>query len=124
MQRRMAWVGRWVLGIGILLIGLAGGPKAYALITDVPPLRRVLSSEQFIFLAKVEKLDADKPAMVLKVEEDLKGKAPFRKMPVTLKGDKEAEKEKQTPQLLKRLAADLPLVVFASKRGKRYTAFG
>src|SRR5882762_8622784 len=45
-------------------------------------------------------------------------------MPVNLTGDSEAKKEKHTEMLLKRLAPKLPLVVFASKRGSRYTAFG
>src|SRR5207245_3536639 len=35
----------------------------------------------------------------------------------------EDQKAKHTPQLLKRLAADLPVVVFVNQRGKRYEAF-
>jgi outer membrane protein assembly factor BamB len=118
MKRRYAWAGGLILGIGLMLIG----SPAHALITVAFPLRDGLNSEH-IFLAKVEKLNPDKLTMVLKVQEDLKGKAPFRRLPIDLKGDKEAEKGEHTPKLLKRVAPDLPLVVFANKRGKKYIGF-
>src|SRR5262249_27621974 len=51
-------------------------------------------------------------------EEDVKGKAAFRRLAVNLKGDADAAKNKQTPQLLKRLAPKLPLVVFAAEQNK------
>ena len=47
----------------------------------------------------------------------LKGKLPFTTLPVLLKGDRDAQKRKETPQLLKRVAAKTPVVVFASKVG-------
>jgi outer membrane protein assembly factor BamB len=119
MQRRYAWAGGLFLGIGLMLIG----SQARALITDLLPLRRVLNEQQYIFMAKVEKIDPEKPAMVLTVEEDLKGKVTFRRLPVKLTGDKQAEEHKHLPQLLKRLAPDLPVVIFAGKRTKRYTGF-
>jgi outer membrane protein assembly factor BamB len=97
---------------------------AEAVITRLTPLKEVLATEQFIFTAEVEKVDPDRPALVLQVQDDLKGKAPFRRLPVNLTGDSEGQKEKHTPQLLKRVAPRVGLVVFVSQRGKRYTAFG
>jgi hypothetical protein len=89
----------------------------FGLITALLPLKDILSTNEFILIAKVEKIFAGKPAVVLAVAEDLKGKAPFRKLPIALTGDSEAKKEKQVPLLLKRLAPDLPLILFVSPRG-------
>ena len=57
------------------------------------------------------------------VKDDLKGQVPFRRLPVSLTGDAAARKDNQVPQLLDRLAADLPLVVFASPHGQRTIAY-
>ncbi len=132
MQRRFTWavgcvqrtslrrcIARLLLGMAVLLTG----SPAEAVITKLTPLREVLSSQQLIFTVKVDKIDPDKPALVLKVDEDLKGKAPFRKLPINLTADSEGQRQKDTEKLLKRLAPDLSLVVFAGKREKRYTAF-
>jgi outer membrane protein assembly factor BamB len=116
-MRKVAWVGALVLGIG-----WAAAPRAEAVITRLTPMREVLES-QFIVTLKVDSLHPDRPAAVFVVDEDLKGKAPFRRLAVNLKGDSEAEKEKHTPQLLKRLAPRLPLVLFVNRRGNRFTAF-
>jgi outer membrane protein assembly factor BamB len=97
---------------------------AFGVIERIYPLKAVLDDSQLIFTVTVDKLDPDKPSVVFTVEEDLKGKAPFRKLAVNLAGDAEAKKGKQTPQFLKRLAPKLPLVVFAVKNGKDYIAFG
>jgi outer membrane protein assembly factor BamB len=113
---------QWWFVVG-LLVGSWVASAAWGVVTRLTPLKEVLAEEQFIFLAKVEKLDPDKPSMVLTVDEDFKGKAAFRRLPVNLTGNADARKEKQTEKLLKRLAVDLPVVVFASKRGKSFTAF-
>src|SRR5438270_13069301 len=106
MSRRTGWLG--ALGIMFLL-----NLHAEAVITRLTPLREVLNSEQLIFTVKVAKLDPDKPAVLFQVEEDLKGKAPFRKLPVNLTADSEGQREQHTPKLLKRLADELELVIFA-----------
>jgi outer membrane protein assembly factor BamB len=108
---------------GLVLALLILTSPAFAVIKVLLPLRQPIEQEQFIFVAKVEALDPDKPSVVLVPEEDLKGKAPFKKLPVLLKGDSEADKDKQTPQLLKRLAPDLRVVLFVSLRETRYTCF-
>ena len=99
---------------------LAG--SAQALIDKPYPLKTVLAESQFVFVAKVDALDSDKPSAVLLITEDLKGKAAFRRLPVNLTGDADAVKAKQAPQLLKRLAPKLPVIVFATERDKGYFA--
>ncbi|MCS6852430.1 MAG: PQQ-like beta-propeller repeat protein [Gemmataceae bacterium] len=116
MQRLRTWIALFA----VLVFSL----PASAVITRLTPLKEVIASEQLIFVSKVERLDPEKPAAVLVVGEPLKGQAPFTRLPINLTGDSEAQKEKHTPQLLKRLAVDLPVLLFASQRGKRWTAFG
>jgi outer membrane protein assembly factor BamB len=101
---------------------LAASP-AQALITRLTPLSDVLKESHFIFTVKIESVDAGKPAIVLVVDEEIKGKAPARKMPVLFKPDAEAKKGKHVPLLLKRIAPKLPLVVFVLQRDKKYTGF-
>jgi hypothetical protein len=87
-------------------------------------LKKVLAESQYIVLAKVDQMYPDKPAMILTVGEDLKGKSPFRRLPTNLKGDAEAEKLKHVPQLLSRLGPDLPLVLFINHSEKnKYISF-
>jgi outer membrane protein assembly factor BamB len=54
--------------------------------------------------------------MMLVIDEILKGKLSQKKLPVLLKGDRGASKRKEPPQLLKRLATDLPIVMFVRER--------
>ncbi len=111
---------RRTLALATLLVAAAPLP---AVITRLTPLSEVLANEQWIFTAAVESLDRDRPAAVLVVRSDLKGKAPYRRLPVMLTGDRTAQAEKQTPRLLDRLAPGLDLVIFASLRGPRRTLF-
>lgn len=120
MRWRHTWLGAVGVGVAVFLAGL----PVNAVITRLTPLREVLASEQHIFLARVDKVDPAKPGVVLEVFEHLKGQAPFQRLSVNLTGDSEAQKEKQTGQLLKRLRPGLQLIVFCSQRGKRWTAFG
>lgn len=108
-----------IVGLGLLL---AARP-AQALITALTPLQNVLQQSTFIVSARVESVDAEKPALVLVVEDDLKGKMPVRKLPVLLKGDAEAKKKNHVPLILKRVVPKLPLVLFILKQDKKYTAF-
>ncbi len=78
---------------------------------------------QYILTAKIETLDPGKPSMVVIVDEDLKGKVTFRKLPVNLTGDADAKKLDHLPQLLKRLAPKLPLVLFMSQMGDDLVTF-
>jgi hypothetical protein len=121
MQPVRVWARLLALPFAVALL-LTGTP-ALALVTRLIPLREVLHSEQFIFAVKVAQRSTVKPAVKLQVAEDLKGKVPFRTLWIPLPAEKDERQGKETTQLLKRLAPDLPLLLFVSKRGQRYTAF-
>src|SRR5260221_800877 len=114
---------RWMgipLALACALLLTAG---ACAVIKNVIPLRDVVASEQMILVAKVDKIDPERPSVIFTVGEALKGKPPFERMPVNMTGDAEAKREKHTPQILKRLTPDLNVLMFVSKKGQRYLAF-
>src|SRR5947208_1170324 len=97
----------WAPAVSLLALALLT-PGAHGLFDRPIPLREVLASEPMIFVVRVEKFYPEKPAAILKVTESLKGKAPFEQLPVNLTTDN-PKKEDETPQLVKRLAADLSL---------------
>src|SRR5262245_45403031 len=96
---------------------------AHGVIKVLTPLKSFVADSQFIVVAKVDKLYPEKPALILTVSDDLKGKLPYRRLPINLVGDSEAKKEKHVPALLKRLAPDLPVILFVHQRGKALTTF-
>ncbi len=119
-MRVRAWVGGLILGLGMYFLT---APAAQALITNKMPLGSFLADSIYIVSAKIDKFEPDKQRMVLVVDEHLKGKSPFTRLPVVLQGDAEATKGKQVPLLLKRLAGGLPLVLFLLKNDDNYLAF-
>ncbi len=120
MQRRAIGAGGLVLAVAMML---AASP-AHALIVRLTPLSHFLEESQFVFLARVEAVDAARPSMVLTVEKQLKGKAPFARLPINLKGDNVAAKGKEAPLLLKRVGPKVPVVVFVMQDGKDFLGFG
>jgi outer membrane protein assembly factor BamB len=96
-------------------------PAADAKITSKVTLEQI-KDQQLIFTAKVAEFYPDKPGMVLAPVDRLKGEFPFDRVPVNLTGDGEAIKEKQPALVLDRLDKDLLLVVFASRRGAKFTS--
>ncbi len=118
-MRRHKQIGAGIVGVAMLLVA---GPGRAA-ITQLLPLQVLLDNTKYIFTVRVESVDAGKPAIVLVADEQLKGKAPFEKMAVLFKGDSDAKKKQHVPQLLKRVAPKLPLVLFVLEREKQYTAF-
>jgi outer membrane protein assembly factor BamB len=102
---------------------LAIGGAAFAIIEAPLPLAAILIDSDFIAVGKVEKIDGEIPQVIVTVQEDLKGKAPVRRLAIHFKGDDDAKKFGHVPQLLKRLAPELPVILFASKRDKNYTSF-
>ena len=114
--RRLAWAAGLLLALGWLWCAAS----AQAVIMRLTPLKEVLTHQPIICLAKVTSVLPDKPAMVLQVDEHLKGKAPFEKMAIVLKGDADAEKDKHAEVMLKRVAEGVPVLVFANKRGKMF----
>jgi len=100
----------WVV-VSVSVAAVLWPLTARAVIQVEQPLREMIFGKtEFVFVAKVSKLDPKRPAMLLTPSEQLKGKSPWEKMAVSLKGE-----EKDLPKLLKRLADDLPLVVFVTK---------
>ncbi|MEI8379032.1 MAG: hypothetical protein WCJ09_02815 [Planctomycetota bacterium] len=86
--------------------------SADAFIQNLFPLQEFIDDSDFIFTAIIEKVDPAKPSTILVVKDHLKGKGPFTRLPINLTGDK----QKHTPQLLKRIAPDLPVVVGVKKQ--------
>src|SRR5437763_11537438 len=113
---------RVTVPLGVVVVLTVVAPLS-AIIQRLTSLREVLATENYVFTATVEKLDTAAPAAVFVVKQDLKGKAPFRRLPVSLAGDAEAQKPNQAGQLLERLAPEMPLVVFASPHDKRTIAY-
>jgi outer membrane protein assembly factor BamB len=105
------------------LVLMTASQMAHGVITALTPLSKILKEQPFICVVKVESLDPKQPAAILAVTDDLKGKLPFRRLPVKLTGDTDARKLDEPAQLLRRLAPDLPVVLFANKRGKLLTVF-
>src|SRR5262249_22013739 len=88
----------------------AWSAPAMALIERLMPLASVLDDSDEVFVAHFERIDAEKPAALLVWEKDLHGKTEQRRLPVNLTGDK----EKHTPEFLKRIAPKLPVVLFVT----------
>ena len=118
MNRRRIWLG----GVLLTLAFFVMTAPADAIITRKTPLSEILSYSTFIFTAKVETVDADKPSLVLTFDENLKGKFPFQRLPINLKGDTESDNLKHRPLLLKRVAPKTPVVVFVTQKDKEYLA--
>ncbi len=112
---------RLLLPLAALL--LVASP-ALAVIKKLVPLKEVLTSEEYIFVAEVDKIDPDKPSVVFTFVEHLKGKAPFERMPVNLTGDNFAKKDNHTKEMLARLVEKRKAVFFVSAVGKEYSCFG
>jgi hypothetical protein len=90
----------------------ASAATGWAFIQNLFPLQEFIDDSDYLFTATIEKVDPEKPSAVLVVKDHMKGNAPFQRIPINLTGDK----QKHTPQLLKRIAADLPLVVGVKKQ--------
>lgn len=102
---------RWIaIIVGVLFCVTV--PSAQAFIQNLFPLQEFIDDSDFLFTATIEKIDAAKPSAVLIVKDHLKGDAPFQRIPINLTGDK----QKHTPQLLKRIAPELQLVVGVKKQ--------
>src|SRR5262249_49840636 len=110
-------------GLASLCLAVMTAAPAEALIIRLTPLSEILEASTWIVTAKVESLDKSRPAMVLAVDEALKGKAAQKKLPVLLEGGAGALKRKEPPQLLERLQEKLRVVVFITVRGEEHLAF-
>ncbi len=97
---------------------------AQAVIKVLTPLSKVVTPVQFIFVVEVDKVDPDKPSVIFKHTENLKGKTKLERLPVNLTGDSFAKKDGHTKVMLDRLAAGRKLILFVSEDGGDYSAFG
>lgn len=115
-QSRSKSVRSWhgILLSAVVLAGL-NVSTAWAVIQVLLPLQSLIKTSDLIVMAKVTKVDPDRPSAVIEVGETLKGKSPFQRLPINLTGDK----EKHTPELLKRIAVDTPLVLCVQKQGEK-----
>jgi outer membrane protein assembly factor BamB len=105
----------------LVLLTLTATPVG-AVIMKLTPLAEVLETEDFIFVGTVDKVDPQKPSAVFKLEKNLKGEAPFERLPVNMTGNAEAQKNNDTKTIFDRLDASRKVVFFVSKRGKKYNA--
>lgn len=109
-----------LLALAALLIA---APPAPAVIQKLLPLKDVLDSEKLIFVAEVDTVAPEKPGVVFKMEEKLKGEPPFERIPLNLtSSDPTAKKDDHTKVMLDRLEPGRKLIVFASKKGKNFNA--
>jgi outer membrane protein assembly factor BamB len=121
MCRRFPWQ-TWAF-LGILL--LFTFRQAHAVITAKTPLKDIEGPARYILVGKVDKYYPDQPAMLVSVVDDIKGKAPFRKLPINCKiDDAKTAKENQIEPLLKRFGPDLEIIVFLYPRGKGFITYG
>ncbi len=107
----------------LALLTLLAPAAASGAINGPLPLKGVIAQEQVIVLATVDAADPDKPSVVFKVAENLKGKPPAERLPVNMTGDSEAAKSKQVPELMARLTAGRKAVLFVSKHEAVWTCF-
>src|SRR5436309_1126722 len=100
MPTRFAWIAAALLGLFLIF----SWQQVRAVITADTPLTTIEGSAEYIFVAKMDKFFAEKPAMIAIISEDIKGKAPFRQLPVDLKvTDKKLAEKNMIAPLLKRL---------------------
>ena len=105
----------FLIGLVVVLavVSLAQ-PAAWAFIQKLFPLQEFVDDSDYLFTATVEKVDTAKPSAVLVIGEQLKGDTPFKRLPINLTGDK----QKHAPQLLKRIAPEVEVVVGIKKQAE------
>ena len=111
-----------ILAAAILVLA---GTHAHAVITAKTPLSRFEGDALYIFVGKVEKHFPEKPALLVTITEDIKGKAPFRTLPINCKvTDEKVFRDNQIEPLLNRFGPDQEIIFFLEPRGtKTYVTF-
>ncbi len=111
--------------IAIVFILLVSCNYAHAVITAKTPLSATEGSSRYIFVGKVDKYLPDRPAMMVSIVEDIKGKSPFRELPINLKvEDAKSFKDNQIEPLLKRFGSDMEIIFFvAAPRAGNHITF-
>src|SRR5437588_117548 len=114
---------RRALTVLVVACGLALVPALDAAFSAALPLADSIKAAEFILTTKVELVDADKPGIILVADEDLKGKFPARRLLVNMTGDDDAKKHDHRPQIFKRLAPKLTVILFISEIENTLVAF-
>lgn len=108
MQRRML--------AGMAALVLLGAVPAWALFERVYPLGEIIRDATTVATARVVSVDPVKQRAVLRVGNDLKGRTPYRRLEIDIsKGG-----FGHAPQAMRRLAPDLPLVLFTVSKENRH----
>ena len=111
---------RLLATLSLLVVALSAAP-APAVIKVLTPLSKVVTPVPFIFVAEVDKVDPDKPSVIFKFSENLKGKTTLERLPVNLTGDSFSKKDGHTKVMLDRLAPGRKLILFVvEEKGKLY----
>lgn len=120
MRERFTWTIGAVLGMLCFFVA----NQAHAVITAAMPLKKFEADAVYIVVGKVEKFFPDKPAMLVVITEDIKGKAPFRQLAINCKvADEKTFKDNKIEPLLKRLGPDQEIIFFLDPNGKSYVTF-
>ena len=91
-------------------LAVVAARPAWAVVEVLTPLAKFIEDADEIVVARVQKLLPERPAAILKVDADLKGKSAHRELAVNLKG----KKAEQSQQLVDRLSEELPLILFVT----------
>src|SRR5579862_9307751 len=103
------------IGVCAVLALLLGAAAAQAVITALLPLQKVVGdADVAVVTAHVTAFDADGRTLVLVVDQTLKGSSPGGRWTVRIEGAAAAETGKEVPQFLKRVANDVPVVLFVT----------
>jgi len=96
-----------LLGAALIVLSLAS--PASAVIEKTLRVGDIINDySEAIYMTRVEKVDAEKGQVVFSVQEEVKGKPVVTRLNVNLKTGKETD----IPLLLKRIAPELPVVMF------------
>jgi len=113
---------RFALALAVIVV--LSWQRADAVIVAKTPLIAIEGSSTYVLVGKVDKYLADKPAMMVTITEAIKGKAPFRDMPINLKvADEKTFKNNKIEPLLKRFGPGQEIVFFLKPQQKDYVTF-
>src|SRR4051794_28720230 len=102
--------------VAVAILLTLGVMSAEAVIKALTPLKTILTASKHICVAKVDALLPARPALVLTVDGDLKGKMPLRRLPINMKGDRFAAADDHSGKMFKRLGKDTPVLLFVQER--------
>ncbi len=114
----MSRIGLVVAVLGVFFV--LGWHHAHAVITAPTPLKKFEGDAVYILVGKVEKYYPEKPAMMVNAVDDIKGKAPFRQLPINCKvADEKDFKQNLIEPLLKRFGPEMEIIFFLTPHGKK-----